>query len=112
MLELGCVEKLIIWSELQIIRYEIRQNNQIRILYLTQDSEIENGEILNSMLLTEWFANNYSNYGSTLEFISDSTQESSQYINGFGGVGGILRYKVDINEDNIDLDDNNDSFMY
>ena len=33
--------------------------------------------------------------GATLEIITDKSQEGSQFCKGFGGVGGILRYKVD-----------------
>ncbi|RXG53353.1 hypothetical protein Avbf_01547 [Armadillidium vulgare] len=65
------------------------------------------------MPLLEWLANNYKNFGATLEIITDRSQEGSQYVRGFGGIGGILRYKVDLQtiadleEDfnDIDLDD-------
>lgn len=42
--------------------------------------------------------------GSTLEIITDKSQEGSQFVRGFGGVGGILRYKVDLQNLNIDED--------
>ncbi|KAJ2300019.1 translation termination factor eRF1, partial [Coemansia sp. RSA 2704] len=40
-----------------------------------------------------WLAEIYSNHGATLEFISDGTPETVQFIQGFGGIGGILRWK-------------------
>lgn len=36
--------------------------------------------------------------------MTDKSQEGSQFVRGFGGVGGILRYKVDLQNLNIDED--------
>ena len=64
-------------------------------------------------IISEWLANNYKNFGSTLEIITDRSQEGSQFVRGFGGIGGMLRYKVDFqamqfdefDDDEFDLDD-------
>ena len=40
-----------------------------------------------------------------LEIISDKTSEGTQFCNGFGGVGGFLRYQVNI-EDYQEVEDN------
>ena len=67
--------------------------------------------------LVEWFADNYKNTGSTLEFVTDKSQEGNQFCKGFGGVGAILQWKVDFqamehveidkedDEENLDVDD-------
>ena len=44
--------------------------------------------------LLEWFAENYKEFGANLEFVTDKSQEGAQFVRGFGGVGGLLRYKV------------------
>jgi hypothetical protein len=36
--------------------------------------------------------------------VTDKSQEGSQFVRGFGGVGGILRYKVDLQNLNVDED--------
>lgn len=41
------------------------------------------------MALLEWFANNYKNYGTNLQIVTDRSQEGSQFCKGFGGIGGI-----------------------
>ena len=49
----------------------------------------------------------------SLEIITDRSQEGSQYVRGFGGIGGMLRYLVDFqslqcddfDEEEYDLDD-------
>ena len=42
------------------------------------------------MNLLEWFATNYLNFGVTLEIVTDKSQEGSQFVKGFGGIGGQL----------------------
>ncbi len=64
------------------------------------------------MSLLEWLANNYKTYGATLEIITDRSQEGAQFVRGFGGIGGLLRYRVDFQSmepdevaEDINLDD-------
>lgn len=52
--------------------------------------------VVDSMALTEWFTENYVKYGAQLEFVSDRSQEGSQFVKGFGGVGAILRFQLDV----------------
>ncbi|KAL0176527.1 hypothetical protein M9458_028857, partial [Cirrhinus mrigala] len=70
-------------------------------------------ELIECMPLLEWFANSYKKFGATLEIVTDKSQEGSQFVKGFGGIGGILRYRVDFqgleyqgeDEEFFDLDD-------
>ena len=43
-------------------------------------------------------ANNYKQFGCNLEFVTDRSGEGTQFVKGFGGIGGILRWKVDFVE--------------
>ncbi len=45
--------------------------------------------------LVEWFSSNYQKFGCKLEFVTNKSQEGSQFCKGFGGVGGFLRYRCD-----------------
>lgn len=47
------------------------------------------------MPFVEWIANHYREFGARLEFVTDCSQEAHQFVKGFGGVGGLLRWKVD-----------------
>lgn len=51
-------------------------------------------ELIESMPLLEWFANNYKKFGATLEIVTDKSQEGSQFVKGFGGIGGNCRGRV------------------
>ena len=54
-------------------------------------------------------------YVTTLEIVSDKSSEGNQFVKGFGGIGGILRFKVDEVVDHSDNDDdksfNEDDFI-
>lgn len=124
-LEMGSVEILIAWENLDIVRYVLKNHttDEEKILHLTPEQEKdkthfvdkETGvelELIESMPLLEWLANNYKTFGATLEIITDKSQEGSQFVKGFGGIGGILRYRVDFQSlelcdgiDDFDLDD-------
>lgn len=47
-------------------------------------------ELVECQPLLEWLANNYKSFGATLEIITDKSQEGSQFVRGFGGIGGKL----------------------
>ncbi|CAH2034629.1 unnamed protein product, partial [Iphiclides podalirius] len=123
-LELGAVETLICWENLDLQRYVLKSHgNQETILHLTPEQEKDKThftdkdsgfelELVECQPLLEWLANNYKSFGATLEIITDKSQEGRQFVRGFGGIGGVLRYKVDFPSlqldeplDDIDLDD-------
>lgn len=61
--------------------------------------------------LLEWFAEKYKEFGANLEFVTNRSQEGAQFVKGFGGIGGLLRYKVDFqNLTSIDEDDDDEFY--
>ena len=107
-LDLGAIEHLIIWENLEMNRYVLRNTSTSEevVVYLTPEQEKnesffhdpESGvelEVIEKEAMTEWIANNYKNYGCNLEFVTDRSGEGTQFVKGFGGIGGILRWKVD-----------------
>jgi len=52
-------------------------------------------DVVEKQPLLEWLAENYKNFGCRLEFVTNRSQEGSQFCRGFGGIGGVLRYQVD-----------------
>lgn len=106
-LESGAVETLIVWENLEINRYIFRKHddNEDVIKYLDNRQERDRTnfvdadtgvelEISEQKPLLEFLANNYKNYGACLEIVTDRSQEGAQFVRGFGGIGGILRYAV------------------
>merc|ERR1712226_563429 len=103
-LDMGAVETLITWENLAIQRHVLRHAAEERdvvlhltptqekdkTLYTDQETGVEM-ELEENMPLLEWLANNYKKFGAGLEIITDRSQEGSQYVRGFGGIGGMLR---------------------
>uniref|UniRef100_A0A2K5CR24 Eukaryotic peptide chain release factor subunit 1 n=1 Tax=Aotus nancymaae TaxID=37293 RepID=A0A2K5CR24_AOTNA len=95
-LEMGAVEILIVYENLDIMRYVLHCQEQEKDKSHFTDKETgQEHELIESMPLLEWFANNYKKFGATLEIVTDKSQEGSQFVKGFGGIGGILQYRVD-----------------
>jgi len=117
-LDLGAVETLIVWENLDINRLSLRnvQTQEESIIHLAPDQEGNRShftdpatgadlEISERIALLDWLAESYKGFGASLEFVTNRSQEGSQFVKGFGGIGGILRYKVDFEEINIWEDD-------
>jgi len=112
-LDLGAVETLIVWENLEIMRYTLKNpaTAEQKVLHLNKEEERNQAlfrddktgvemEVVESIQLVEWLANNYASFGATLEFITNRSQEGSQFCKGFGGIGGLLRYRVDFSSIN------------
>ncbi|KAJ3337416.1 Polypeptide release factor (eRF1) in translation termination [Gonapodya sp. JEL0774] len=105
-LELGAVETLLVWENLDITRFVLKNpnTNEERVVHLTKDQEKDRSkfqegevdlEVVEKTSLLEWFAEKYKDFGATLEFVTNKSQEGAQFVKGFGGIGGILRYKLE-----------------
>ncbi|KAG5649584.1 Eukaryotic peptide chain release factor subunit 1 [Sphagnurus paluster] len=107
-LELGAVETLIVWENLDITRYVLRNAaGEEIIIHANKDQEKDREKFLDKSTglemeqatepasLLEWFAEKYKDFGANLEFVTNRSQEGAQFVKGFGGIGGLLRYKVD-----------------
>lgn len=123
-LDLGAAEVLIIHENLETIRYALKDpegSEVIRFSKPPREGEKENKdylidkksgaemEITDEQPLIEWLAENYKNFGATLEFVSDRSSEGAQFVRGFGGVGALLRYKVNF-EHLMDEDDEDEYY--
>ncbi|KQK11459.1 eukaryotic peptide chain release factor subunit 1-2 [Brachypodium distachyon] len=123
-LEMGAVETLIVWENLDINRYILKNSatgeTMVKHFNKAQEADQSNFkdkatsaelEVVEKALLLEWFAENYWQFGCMLEFITNKSQEGSQFCRGFGGIGGILRYQVEVNAyEDLSDEENDDDF--
>jgi len=121
-LESGAVEVLIVWENLDIMRFVFKcPTGEKQILFLKPEQAKDKSHFTNKETgleleieeqtpLLEWFANNYKNFGTNLQIVTDKSQEGSQFCKGFGGIGGLLRYRLDLQ--NHELDDQYDDINY
>lgn len=129
-MEMGAVETLIVFENLDIYRYTLQNTatGETVTKHLTETQakddkhfhDEETGvelETKQKELLVEWIANEYKKFGCVLEFVTDKSQEGSQFCRGFGGIGGLLRYAIDLTEfetqDNFEdfYDDDDDDWI-
>lgn len=123
--ETGCIETLIIWDNLPHYRItcKLPESDAKDIIYcrdqeeekkklIDNDSGIER-EIIDKTLLAEWILENYKENGMNLEIVTDKSAEGNQFCLGFGGLGGVLRYKNDENmmEQVEYISENEDDFI-
>lgn len=108
-LEMGAVETLIVWENLEVNRYILKnavtgeevikhlskEQEAVQSHFVDQETKAEL-EVQEKTTLLEWFADGYRKFGCTLEFVTNKSQEGSQFCRGFGGIGGILRYQLDM----------------
>jgi peptide chain release factor subunit 1 len=127
-IELGALDTLMLFEDLQINRYVLKNpvKGDTQVLLLNpkqeQNEKYFKDQVTGSAYeveecepLAEWLCQNYKQFGIKIEFITDRSQEGYQFVKGFGGIGGFLRYKadIDLNEvgatlvgrDDNDLDD-------
>jgi len=126
-LEMGAVETLVVWEQLDLLRLSIKNphTDKENLHYLTT-AESKNEKLYRdpetgveltceeNTPFVEWIVENYKTFGTKLEFITDRSQEGNQFCKGFGGIGGLMRYRVEFENfdepDDVD-NDSDDDFM-
>ncbi|CEP20673.1 unnamed protein product [Cyberlindnera jadinii] len=125
-LEAGSCEIVIVYENLDIIRYvykdsqdrdivvNVAPDNKDKSVSLDKDTG-EQMELVSEQPLLEWLAENYKNFGATLEFVTDRSSEGAQFVTGFGGIGAILRYQLNFeqlaDESDDEYFDDDDDFI-
>lgn len=106
-LEQGAVEILIAWENMEHTRLELENphtgDRTVKILskeqmtdmsqFVDEETKVEL-ETRDQEPFVDWLAAHYKDFGTTLEFITDRSQEGAQFVQGFGGIGGLMRYEV------------------
>lgn len=121
-LEAGAAETLIVYEDLEMTRWQLKASDGSEVILHTtkqQDSDRslfmdkETGqemEIVDQMSFLEWISERYRDFGATLEFVSDRSSEGNQFVRGFGGIGAILRYKLNFEQLNADEEDEDEFY--
>jgi peptide chain release factor subunit 1 len=114
LLEEGLIEKLILCEDITFKRGLIRGEPDKIIYYLPSDKqkkEEKEGKVYQEEDLLDHLNEKYRDYSVQLSIVSQNTGEGVQFMSGFGGIGGFLRYKYDISlleEDEAEIIDDDD----
>jgi peptide chain release factor subunit 1 len=126
-LDMGAVETLIVWENLDLLRLVIKNpHTDVEKVEFLTTAESKNEKLYrdqetgheltveDNLMFVEWIVQNYKSFGAKLEFVTDRSQEGNQFCKGFGGIGGLMRYRVEFevfDDDNVAASDSDDDFM-
>lgn len=79
-----------------IVVHCTKEQEKDREKFIDKSTSAEMEQVMEAQALLEWFAEKYKDFGANLEFVTNRSQEGAQFVKGFGGIGGLLRYKVDL----------------
>ena len=96
-LEAGAVDTLIVWEDLKLEKWKLSRAGEEIVRYVNPDTTGLGADekLIEKIPLIDYLVENHKGFGATLKFVSDNTSEGSQFVKGFGGLGAILRYKMD-----------------
>lgn len=101
----GLLDTLILWDDLSVNRIELVKtlspSDPPKILYLPLDKQVpenlkEEWKVRSNVPLLDWILEHYREFGCVLELVSDQTNVGAQFVKGFGGLGGLLRYQAEL----------------
>eukprot|EP01127_Copromyxa_protea_P015717 TRINITY_DN4571_c0_g1_i2.p1 TRINITY_DN4571_c0_g1~~TRINITY_DN4571_c0_g1_i2.p1 ORF type:complete len:323 (+),score=62.35 TRINITY_DN4571_c0_g1_i2:438-1406(+) len=105
-LEAGAVENLIVWNELALVRYAmiLPSTGATKIVCKEESLTVQNSEagdentwqVTESQPLLDWLLDHYQDFGSDVQLVSGNSALGAQFVQGFGGVGAVLRYPIEI----------------
>lgn len=121
-LDAGACETVIVYENLNIVRYTLKDSEDREVIvnvnpdlpdksYMIDKATGTEMEVVKEEMFLEWLAENYKSFGATLEFVTDRSSEGAQFVQGFGGIGALLRYKLNFEQlaDESDEDEYYDS---
>ena len=121
-LEEGVVQKLLVYDDLDfqrvILKHPQAADDETIVKYMTPkelesdqafiDPETkEEFDLVDQEAFVDWISENYKGFGAELCFVTDRSPEGSQFVKGFGGIGGFLRYAVNY-DDTYQIDERSD----
>jgi len=113
--EIGAVESILLYEGLDCYRVTMRPkdfketNDKIYTKFILGEEITDpkhyidpetKGELepIDKCALPEWLAEHYSEFGARLILITNKSPEGFQFVKGFGGIGGFLRYKINMDD--------------
>ena len=109
-MEASAADILIVYENLDITRWVLKSSTGSEIILHTNKGQEANREmfmdkdtgqemeLVEQGSFLEWLAESYKDFGATLEFVSDRSSEGNQFVKGFGGIGAMLRYKLNFEQ--------------
>lgn len=110
-MEMGSLDRMILFEDIEVMRFELQMpdKEEKRVKYLNESQQKnpkhfqdpDTGaqlEIVDQQTLADWLLLYYGKFGIKIELVTDQSSESFQFVKGFGGIGGFLRYKLELDD--------------
>jgi len=103
----GAIDTIILWDDLRVFRCTMKNSEGEESIHFFSEEQMDKNEhldgehgeqIVDSVLLTEWMAENAQSKGVKLEFVSNKSAEGAQFVKGLGGIGALLRFNMSFEE--------------
>jgi len=78
--------------------YLLNQKQETDPKYFKDQTTGVDLEVVSCEQLADWLCLHYKAYGVQIEFITDKSPDGFQFCKGFGGIGGFLRYKLELDD--------------
>jgi len=96
-MQMGVVDTLICWDQLNIDRLVVRHpdTGKEKVLFVAPEERDEAVDVVEVQALRAWAQASCEQLGATLAMVSDRSREGKQFCRGFFGFGALLRNPVD-----------------
>jgi len=120
-LESGSLETLIVWDGIPYERHTCvsTQDGKKKVIFTNPNDKERTSlgdewKVESTEPLLDWILDHYHEFGSVLEVVSSSCSVGNQFVKGFGGIGGILRYELDLpsNHDENPVDEEEEEYEW
>jgi len=111
----GLVETLVLWKNLPHVRCELEFGEEKKTIYCLPDTTLEgydDWKVVSSVSLVDWILEHYKEFGVTLQLVSDQSSIGCQFVKGFGGIGGFLRFEVDLPSLTITPEEDDEEYVW
>jgi len=117
-MEMGAVDTLIVWDKLEVVRVRRKYaQGEEQVLHITLEDFRKRRdcgaqlEVIEKYAFLDWITQQHLD-DITLKIITDGSPEGMQFCRGFGGVGGLLRWKMEFEsaENESGADDTDEDF--
>lgn len=109
-IEAQAVKTVMCYENLDWVRLSFKDSEENEIFKYVRTADLENAEIMKTVCthndeeleiqetenLADYLAENYKELGIQLQLITDKSPEGFQFLNGFTGLGGFMRYKMEL----------------
>lgn len=65
---------------------------------INDEFKLDELKLINNEPLLDWLLEHCQDYGATLQLVSDRTDLGAQFVKGYSGCAGMLRWALDVNE--------------